>query len=75
MKNIVGEINEASITLGSPSKELTQSAVDVNIGSEQISATIEEIGTEEKTQAIYARMLSSNVENFTKHSIQTSPRL
>lgn len=51
MRNVLNQINEVSDTVSSQSEELTQSANEVMLGTEQVAVTMSELATAAETQA------------------------
>ena len=64
LKDIIGNISNASEVMTSKSEELTQSANEVMTGSEQIVATMQELASGAETQADGSVNLSSVMEVF-----------
>lgn len=70
-KNLLNEINIVSETVSSQSEELTQSASEVRLGTEQIAVTMEELATVAETQAGSATDLALATGTFIKKVAET----
>lgn len=65
LKNIIGNLTEASTTTNNYSDDLKQSASDVKQGSEQISVTMNEIAGGTETQSNSINDLAKTMDLFT----------
>lgn len=66
MKDLVNNIANASTLMASHSEELTQSASEVKVGTDQVAFTMQELASGSEKQANSAGELSSNMSVFTK---------
>ncbi len=64
IRNILKNVLDASVSVSTSSKELTQSATDVREGSEQIAITMDELTVGAETQANSASDLSERMNTF-----------
>lgn len=69
--NILKNVLDASVSVSTSSKQLTQSANDVRAGSEQIAVTMDELTVGAETQANSASDLSERMNTFVD-TIRTS---
>ncbi|MFZ3577561.1 methyl-accepting chemotaxis protein [Virgibacillus sp. DJP39] len=66
IRSIVSKVAAASESVSSRSGLLTQSAIEVKEGNEQIASTMEELSSGSETQANSASNLSENMNDFVK---------
>lgn len=64
LKNMIGNISQASQLISGHSEELTQSANEVKVGTEQIATTMEEIASGTESQASLAGDLSTSMGTY-----------
>lgn len=65
LKDIIANVSSTSEKLTSHSEELTQSANEVKVGSEQVATTMQELASGSESQANSASELSSVMGTFT----------
>ncbi|MGY4795073.1 methyl-accepting chemotaxis protein [Lysinibacillus fusiformis] len=65
LKDMIHNIAQASDLINTSSKELTQSANEVNKGAEQVAITMHELASGEEGQAHHSNELTSLMERFT----------
>lgn len=70
----IGQVTDASSSLATQSEELTQSAVEVKIGSEQIAMTMEEIASGTEKQADSVSTLAHTMGVFATKAQETSEK-
>ncbi|MFJ7734693.1 methyl-accepting chemotaxis protein [Lysinibacillus sp. NPDC097287] len=71
MRDMIYKISQASELIANSSKELTQSATDVKLGTEQVTLTMHELASGSEGQANYASELTSMMERFTSDLYET----
>ncbi|SHG10045.1 methyl-accepting chemotaxis protein [Ornithinibacillus halophilus] len=64
MKNILMKVSDASETVSLRSEGLSQSAIEVREGNEQIASTMQELSSGAETQANSTSSLSENMNDF-----------
>src|SRR5690625_2733933 len=64
LRNIIGNVLDASSTIASQSEELTQAANEVSEGTEQVASTMEELAAGSETQANRSGEIASMMNTF-----------
>ncbi|WP_155592927.1 methyl-accepting chemotaxis protein [Lysinibacillus cavernae] len=72
LKDMIHNIAKASDLINTSSKELTQSANEVNMGAEQVAITMHELASGAEGQAHHSNELTSLMERFTADLQETN---
>ena len=72
LKDMILHIYQASDMINHSSQELTQSATEVKMGTEQVAITMHELASGAEGQAHHANELTSLMERFTSDLLETN---